>query len=79
MHFVINTFMLDGTIYTAWPKVCGHLTSKIPFKILGINVELVHTLCLGRLYNRHWSITAGICFHSARRAIVWPSMIRLRD
>uniref|UniRef100_A0A0E9QX85 Uncharacterized protein n=1 Tax=Anguilla anguilla TaxID=7936 RepID=A0A0E9QX85_ANGAN len=34
--------------YTTWPKVCGHLTSDISTKIMGISMELVHPflICL---------------------------------
>uniref|UniRef100_A0A0E9WDM3 Uncharacterized protein n=1 Tax=Anguilla anguilla TaxID=7936 RepID=A0A0E9WDM3_ANGAN len=43
---------------------------------MGINMELVHpaaittSTLLGRIYITCWRISAGICFHSAIRAIV---------
>ena len=45
-------------------------------KIMGINMELIPfaaitvSTLLGRLSTRCWNIAAGICFHSATRALV---------
>ena len=58
-------------------KYVDTCSSKMSFKIMGINMELVPPFAamtastlLGRLSTKCWNIVAETCFHSATRSIV---------